>query len=413
MPKLTAKRVLTLYQRVGLSFAWVADRRAHRGRQSPLPALIRLMVVGLCCGIRRLRQIEALSADVPSSVRRKLGLRSKRTSDTTLYEMLQRHTASYFGFREALYEQLRTDLDKKRIENDFFKGGVVSIDGKCAGWGKGEPPNRWCQKGFFNYGADASWRLMTLRASLTSSSARPVLDQLFLTADGEATSFPTLFERTVKQFPRLFAYVTADAGISSYDNAKAVVEAGKQYLFALKLNHRWLYRIACDLLRNADVSATWSERYRGKLVVRELRCASTAGHGFHGAKQFVSVTTTRIDKKGGKIVNTRLFITSIDDGQMSKDRLLTLVRLHWGIENCPNWTCDVVLEEDSHCPCRTGNGLTTMAWLNIIAYNIIAVFRSRSPRHEGRRPPWRNILTTVYHAFVYWEPKGDCEKDNH
>ena len=55
------------------------------------------------------------------------------------------------------------------------------------------------------------------------------------------------YKRTLtlyRQFPRLFRYVTADAGIISEENAREVLEAGKHYLFALKQNLKWLYRYA-------------------------------------------------------------------------------------------------------------------------------------------------------------------------
>lgn len=401
MPMITSKRAQRLVQRIGLSFRWVIDLRANRGRQSPLPALLRLMLVGLCSGLRQLRHIEQLSTRLPARMRRRLGLRGRRISDTTLYEMLQRRTAGELGFREALQEQLRIDLDAKRIENDFFAGGVASYDGKNASWGMGERPNSYCQKGFFKHSAEPSWRLMTLRSCLTSSSSRPVLNQTFLRAHGEATTFPRLFLQDVNRFPRLFRYVTADAGITSTANAQVVVEAGKHYLFALKGNHQRLFARALELLEGVERCAHTMERYRGRWHVRELRRGVVpSDEPFWGAKQFVSVTSKRIDDHGRTRVDTRVFITSVDATQMSAERLLKLVRLHWGIENGPNWTCDVVLREDSHCPCRTGNGLTTMSWLNILAYNILAVFRSRISGRERTRPPWKEVLSLVFSVFV-------------
>jgi predicted transposase YbfD/YdcC len=392
-----------LYRRSGLSFAEALDLRANRGRQSPLPALLRLMVVAIACGTRKLREVEALSAAMQPRLRRHLGLRGSKTGDTTLYEMLQRPIPR--GLREALWEQLRSDLDRRAIQSDLFAGGVASYDGKCAAWGKGQRPNRLCQRGFFNYSAEASWRLFALRASLTSSSARPVIDQQFLTTDGEATAFAAMFARDVRRFPRLFRYVTGDAGLTSDENAQAVVSAGKHYLFALKGNHRWLYDLAIGALREAPVVAQHSERYRGQLVVRQL-CRTTvpAQVGFAGARQFVCVTTTRIDNRGRKRTRSRFFVTSVPDDELSPQRLLTLVRLHWGIENGPNWTADVVLSEDTHWPCKTGHGVVTMSWLNLIAYNLVAVFRSRLPRVDQRRPSWTSVLRAVYHALLDWQP---------
>jgi predicted transposase YbfD/YdcC len=402
MPELTQKRVLKLYRRVSL-FAQAVDLRHNRGQQSPLAALLRLMVVAIGCGVRKLRDIEALSQLMSRRMRRWIGLRGAKVSDTTLYEMLRRSIP--YGLRQALFEQLRVDIDRRAIRSDLFAGGVASYDGKCAAWGKGQRPNRWCQRGFFNYNAEASWRLFTLRACLTSSSARPVIDQQFLTHDGEAAAFASMFSRDVKRFPRLFRYVTGDAGLTSNENAAAVVSKAKHYLFALKLNHRWLFNMAVERLRDVAASAETSEPYRGKLVVRKLyRVEVPTWVDFAGARQFLCVSRTRIDKKGRKRTNNRFYITSVPSDELSSKRLLLLVRLHWAIENGPNWTNDVVLDEDTHCPCKKGHGVLTMSWLNIIAYNLIAVYRSQLPRVDGRRPCWRSVLRAVYHALLDWVP---------
>jgi predicted transposase YbfD/YdcC len=392
-----------LYRRSDLPFDRVVDLRAHRGRQSPIGSLLRLMVVAIACGHRKLRELEALSQSMPPRLRRMVGLRGGGVSDTALYETLVR--TPQVGFQQALFQQVRTELDRKAIGNDLFPQGVISYDGKCAGWGKGQRPNALCQRGFFNYGAEASWRLFALRACLTSSSARPVLNQQFLTVDGEATAFGPMFVQDVKQFPRLFRYVTADAGITSVKNAATVVSVGKHYLFALKGNHKRLYELALDSLADVPVEHSTSERYRGQLVIRQLRRVDVPAYvDFAGAAQFVSVTTTRIDAKQTTQSPSRVFITSVPAAELSPRKLMTLVRCHWLIENGANWTADTILLEDTHCPCKTGWGLVVCSWLNLLAYNLLSVFRSRLPQRDGRPPAWRDVATAIYHALVDWQP---------
>jgi hypothetical protein len=78
-----------------------------------------------------------------------------------------------------------------------------------------------------------------LKASLISSAASPVLDQVALKGkQGEATAFPPLLERVVEKFGAHFRYVTADAGMTSAVNTQQVREHGKDYLLALKGNHQ-------------------------------------------------------------------------------------------------------------------------------------------------------------------------------
>ncbi|HYO54352.1 hypothetical protein [Archangium sp.] len=62
-----------------------------------------------------------------------------------------------------------------------------------------------------------------MRASLTSSAGRPVLDQKLLEGkQGEATAFPELFKRVTQKFGDHFEYVTVDAGMASAANARVV-----------------------------------------------------------------------------------------------------------------------------------------------------------------------------------------------
>jgi predicted transposase YbfD/YdcC len=242
---------------------------------------------------------------------------------------------------------------------------------------------------------------------LTSSSARPVLDvQHFNNSLGEATCFESMFRRDVAKFPRLFRYVTADAGIISEANAQAVVQAGKHYLFALKQNLKWLYRYALTLLNGTavEVAAEYREWYRGELVIRQLRRVSVESDVFPGLRQFLHVTKTRIDAKGRKRLGVRLYVTSIPPDELTAEQLLLLPRLHWGIENGPNWTTDVIFDEDQHCPCKTGNGVVAMSWLNVMAYNLVAVFRAHLPKVDGWRPRFRRVCELVYLVLLQWEP---------
>jgi hypothetical protein len=360
---------------------------------------MRLLVLAIACQHRKLRQVEDLSKDLSIRARRNLGLRKRKVSDTALYERLV--NTPLFGFRETLFAQLRRDLQGKAVTNDLFAGGVVTYDGKSAGRGYGEPPNTACRSTFFGKERRAGWTVPTLRASLTSSSTRAVLDMQFMTRRrGERWAFEAMFRRDVAQYPRLFRYVTADAGITSRHNADVVLEAGKHYLFALKENHRRLYARARAMLEGTPVVARTEERAQGHWVTRELQRASvTQGYRFPGAAQVWLVTETREPKAGEVKVGHRVYVTSIPEGELSDARMLKLVRLHWGIENGPNWTTDILFREDEHSPCKQGFGVAVMSWLNLLAYNLVSVFRAHLPKTRATPPPWGRVGELVYQAL--------------
>jgi predicted transposase YbfD/YdcC len=367
--------------------------------------LLRLLVLGIASNKRRLRSLESLSRDMTPKMHRTLGLKKRRVSDTTFYELLARIEPAKFG--EVVAKQLRQDLDRKAITNDRFSGGVMSYDGKCVGTGFGDRPNAHCQRTFWPPDDRLGWRLLTLRSSLTSSSARPIVNQIFIPRKrGEATMFPLLFKRDVKQFPKLFRYVTADAGITSKRNAQIILAANKDYVFAVKGNQPQLYAQAQEAFRRQYAVCREQEHTQGKTIRRFLHRVDVSGAcDFPGAKQLWRLTTSvKRPGKGLPKITRRYYVTSASMDVLSPQRIMRLIRLHWGIENGPHWTLDVMFSEDRHCPCKTGFGPTVMSWLNVIAYNLVSVFRAHLPKEDHRRPPWRRLIERIYQVMLVWDP---------
>jgi predicted transposase YbfD/YdcC len=229
-----------------------------------------------------------------------------------------------------------------------------------------------------------------------------VLDQKLLEGkQGEATAFPELFKRVVEKFGRHFEYVTVDAGMTSAANARVVREAGKHYLMALKENFHRLHDKAWVVLAVAAVKLRTRERVKGKWVERELRVVDMPPEeDFPDARQLVWVRQKH--ERDGELpkVETRLFLTSIPSGQLSPERMLTLVRRHWGIENGPNWTADVVLEEDSASPSLRGNAPLVLSWLRLLAYNVLALVRTHLPTRDKRPPSFQRTMEVLYQGLL-------------
>ena len=123
---------------------------------------------------------------------------------------------------------------------------------------------------------------------------------------------------------------------------------------------------------------------------------------FPGAKQFIQIHQTKINRKTGEVTEQdHYFVTSIPFEEMSAKRLVKLVRLHWGIENNANWTCDVIFEEDSHFPCRKGYGPSLMSWLLILAYNIISILRSLGHKSSNKKLPSFSTVIQEFWAMLF------------
>ncbi len=400
MPILTAARAARVVVRSELAFDDVPDSRAYRGpKQQKLGAIMRMMVAGFASGKMVLRSTEDFSADMDGRILRQMGLTGP-VSDTTQYEILGRTEPE--GFREALWRQLRSDIDSKAITNDLFPGGVVSYDGKGAGSELGEAPNELCRSSVCDAEGTAYWDVFALRGCLTSSSAQPCIDQEIIDGkSGEATTFPVMLDRDVKQFPRLFRYVTGDAGLPSATNAQKVLDLEKVYFWQIKGNFGRLFPLASMLMESAPVEAETTERYQGSEVCRELRRIPVpADVSFPGARQFVGVRQVRTENDGTVETEDRVFISAVPWDELSPAMLLKLVRLHWGIENGANWTADMIFEEDSRRPCNQGNGPIVVTWLLLLAYNIVSVFRAHLPLKDRRPERWERARELIYQAFL-------------
>jgi predicted transposase YbfD/YdcC len=108
------------------------------------------------------------------------------------------------------------------------------------------------------------------------------------------------------------------------------------------------------------------EKGHGRLEIREL-VASTELNDFLG-KQWAGIAqvfrlTRTVREKGITRTEVVYGITSLSPAQASAERLLSLVRAHWAIENRLHWRRDVTLRED-HCQVRKGAAPRVLAVLN-------------------------------------------------
>lgn len=396
---ITLARAAKFVRRARFDADALEDPRSPRGRRHDFVGMLRLLVLGMVCGKSALRAIEEVCERLQPRLRKRMGLRGT-VSDTALYELLAQMTPD--GLRETTWRQLRSDLDAKVVVNDLFPVGVLSMDGKGAGGGKGHAPHPVCRETTCDTQGTPAWHLFTVRACLTSSSACPVVDQEFMSSQyGEATLFPEVLARAVKAFPKLFEVVTYDAGGTSIANAEKVLEHGKHYVFAFKSSYHQLFPMACELLSRRRVAAQSRERANGVEVVRELRrVAPPEGFRFPGVRDLWSVKQVRIGEDGKIEREERIFVTSLDPERFDDEQVLQLVRMHWRIENNAHWTFDIVLEEDSSAPCTSGAGLLVTSWLRILAFNLLSAFRAHLPAKDGHRRNWSYCRELIKDALT-------------
>lgn len=395
-----------------VEFEWdpaVKDPRSPRNQQHSHLGILSALAAAFACGLPHLRRAEDFTEDLPTGTRRRWGLK-RRVSDTTLYRVLERQSPA--GLRETVHRQLQNLIDGKAVRSDeLFGMGVLSIDGKCswASTAKQLPDTKRSEDP--NTGLVTS-SLMTLRAVLTSSGARPCLDLDFIPAKtGESPALRQLLPRVTRKFGGQFDIVTVDAGMTCRENALVIRGQRKHYLMALKGNQPALHALAAPLFRSAEQTPRicTDERRNGARVFRELYTVKVENLpqevSFPDAAELWCVCQISQPVPGSTAkptTETRYFISSMPSSMLTPSEKLKLVRLHWGIENGHHWTLDVPMEEDEVQPCQASRAaIEVVAWLRVIAFNLISVWRAGSSTNASVKMSWARAMEQLRDALIH------------
>jgi hypothetical protein len=261
----------------------------------------------------------------------------------------------------------------------------------------------------------------TMTAALVSAPGQPCIDAILIPASSnEVGHFQAAFTSLVGTYGSLFDVVSYDAGGFSRANADAVVAAGKEYLFALKDEHRTMCRLADELLASeAVLDRTEDVLDNATTVVRSLRLIRADPSWSYGdgkgpaesiwphAKTFLSVEYVKVQH--GVIVerDDRMLVSSLDPKRLTSAQWLLLVRSHWGVENQNHHTLDTAFAEDDRPWIEAdANGMLAVLLLRRIAYTMLALFRSVTQRSdENRATRWKLLLAWVRDALVAAVPE--------
>lgn len=374
--------------------AQVADPRDVRGQRHKHRGLLNLLVVGFASGLSTLREIEDLSADLSGVARRMLGV-VKRVSDTTLYLLLASQTVA--GLRETLVAQVKGLWRSKRVSNDLFRLGVAAYDGKSV-WSSTLKCIEGAKEMTTESGVIVS-SLAMLNAVLVSSSARPCLDvQLIREKSGESPAFREMVRRVGQNFFDQVDIFTGDAGLMCRENATVVRGLGKHFVFTVKGNMQRLFAMATSMFAGSGSPAriTREERRAGAVVTRTLHTLTISDVpdlGIYDAQELWRLEQRTESPSGLVQSEVRFFITSLPPRELSPTEKLTVIRLHWGIENNRHWTLDVAFEEDDRQPCQLSRrSVEVTCWMRALAYNLVGALRARAPRKDARPQPWRRTM---------------------
>ena len=237
--------------------------------------------------------------------------------------------------------------------------------------------------------------------SAFATISRLVLGQEAVADKGsELGAIPLLLERLAEGGRLKDAVVTIDAIACNGTIAKAIRDAGADYLLAVKANQPTLRADIEDFFRDAPENS--------------LECAETEVDKGHGRIEQRTVTLAReVDWLGGErrfpgelrlpdvaaIVRvqskaeikaeikdrcrfeTRYYITS---AKFDAEAAAHAVRGHWGIENQLHWPLDVVFGDDQS-RLRKGHGAKNMAVVRHFAINHVRIAPDPVQQRSGLR----------------------------
>jgi predicted transposase YbfD/YdcC len=177
--------------------------------------------------------------------------------------------------------------------------------------------------------------------------------------------------------------VTIDAIGCQTDIAQTIVDQNADYILALKGNQGNLYEDTTEIFdyaaevdfRNMEHDYHWTvDKGHGRIEIRE--CWTVPVDDYEGfiriprqwpnLQTIVKVTSQR--RIGDQIEHeTRYYLSSLES---DAQRLLAMIRAHWGIENELHWVLDIAFREDES-RVRKDHGPENLAILRHIALNLL------------------------------------------
>jgi len=350
-------------------FADLPDpRRETRNKLHKLHDILMIVVCAVLSGVEDWVGMEAFAEEKEAWLRRFLELPNGIPSHDTLSDVLGR--IDPVAFRTAFASWATASLPD-------LAGEQVCVDGKAVcGSRDGETPAVQVVSAF---AGRARWVLA---------------QQAVAEKSNEITAIPDLLELLDLQG----AVVSIDAMGCQKVIAQTIIDAGADYVLALKDNHPTLCAdvrlwLDTEVARGRLTVTETVEKDHGRIEIRRYALSDginwlAAKPEWAGLQAVGRVESTRLI---GDTISTecRYFLCSLVDC----DRFAAAVRGHWGTENQQHWVLDVQFGEDA-CRTRKDHSAENLAVIRRMALNQL---RHNGPvRDSLRRRKLRAALNDDY-----------------
>lgn len=218
----------------------------------------------------------------------------------------------------------------------------------------------------------------------------------------EQETIPLLLERLAACGSLDGALVTIDAIACYPKTAKAVIDAGADYLIAVKANQPGLMdeieRFFDDPQSPPPDRCKDIDKGHGRVEERRV-AVSTKVDWLKGERRFpgeyrlpdiaaIVMVEAETFEKRAMTRHRRFYVTS---RQLTATQAANAIRAHWAIETALHWVLDVTFKEDK-CRSRTGHGPANMAVVRHFAFNMLQSIDDKRSIKLRRKRAARNNL---------------------
>lgn len=337
-------------------FKTVPDHRIERRKRYPVEEILFLTLCGLLAGCEGWNDIEFYGRTKLKYLKRYFPFKSGIPSDDTLRRF----------FRA---------LDPKKFEDCFFQwvksfqsdltNKIIAIDGKtCCG------------------SFDTDSRPLHLVSAFVSETGISLGQVKVDDKTNEIKAVPVLLD----MLDLTGATVTIDAMGCQVDIAEKVLEKGANYIFSLKGNQGSLHESVQKFFERKlpkikrkrftkENSGHGRHEKRKCTVVDDIEWLRERHPRWNTVKSIVEIESTR--QEGDKVTEEKRYYVTSHSSDPKK--LLSAVRMHWGIENRLHWVLDVCFGEDDS-RIRKGNAPQNIALVKKAALNMMQIAKAAHPR---------------------------------
>lgn len=342
-------------------FRQIPDHRIERRKVHRVEEILLLAFCGIIAGCEGWGDIELYGQMKLDFLRRYLPFKSGVASDDTLRRFFRAlDPVKFESCFISWVQSFQMDLASK----------VIAIDGKTS-------------RGSFD-GENRPLHLLNAFVSELGLS----LGQLKVDAkSNEITAIPELLEI----LDLAGSIVTIDAMGCQSEVTEKIIEEKADYVIALKGNQGALHEdVEMFFKRKPPKIKRYShkESFNGHgrseirkcIVTEDIDWLRVRHPHWCSLKSIIEIESTR-EIKGNTTTEKRYYISSLS---ADPEKLLNVIRSHWGIENKLHWVLDVCFGDDQS-RIRKGNAPRNIAIIKKTALNLLRIIKSTRPRISLKR----------------------------